>query len=103
MVSHEDLEFSQFVIESLMEKYALSVNWVEKHNILTITEEEILDKKVHKGICSWRLNKVQSMIEERQEKLKNDPNNFEELLPEMDKLIEAKKALANELGRIILG
>lgn len=103
LVSHEDLEFSQFVIESLMEKYALSVNWVEKHNILTITEEEILDKKVHKGICSWRLNKVQSMIEERQEKLKNDPNNFEELLPEMDKLIEAKKALANELGRIILG
>lgn len=103
LVSHEDQEISRFVIESLMEKYSLSVNWIEKHNILTITEEEILDKKVHKGICSWRLNKVQSMLEERQQRLKENPNEYEELLPEMTRLIEAKKALASELGRIILG
>lgn len=102
LVSHEDQEISKFVIECLMEKYALSVNWVKKHNILTITEEEILDQKVHKGICSWRLNKVQSMIEERQQMLKNEPKDYETILPEMERLIEAKKALANELGRIIL-
>jgi DNA primase len=103
LVSHVDSQISGFVIESLMEKYSLSVNWVEKHNILTISEEEVLDQKVHKGICSWRLNKVQSMIEERQKMLKEEPDNYEEILPEMDRLIEAKKALANELGRIILG
>lgn len=102
LVTHQDSEIASFVIESLMEKYSLSVNWIEKHNILTISEEEILDKKVHKSICSWRLIKVQEMIEEKQEELKHKNDQYEELLIEVDRLLEAKKALAFELGRIIL-
>lgn len=102
LVIHSDKEIAEFVIETLMEKYSLSINWVEKHNILTIKEEEILDKKVHKSICSWRLIKVQEMIEEKQEELKSKSEHYEELLIEMDRLLAAKKALAFELGRIIL-
>ncbi|KAA3649786.1 MAG: DNA primase [Bacteroidetes bacterium] len=102
LISHTDKQISEFVIESLMEKYSLSVNWVEKHNILTIHEEDILDKSIHKGICSWRLNKVQLMIEERQIKLKENPEEYETILLEINRLLEAKKALALELGRIVL-
>ncbi len=102
LVSHEDKTISEFVIASLLEKYALSLNWEQKHNILTVTEEDMLDKKVHKGICSWRLNRVMTMIEERQDQLKTQSDNFEGLIKEIDSLISAKKALANELGRIIL-
>lgn len=102
LVSHEDKSISSFVIECLLEKYSLSVNWEEKHKILTIMEEELLQKKVHKGICSWRLNKVQQMIEEKQRQLKKEPDTYELIYLEITKLNEAKKALANELGRIVL-
>ncbi|MEQ8910533.1 MAG: DNA primase [Vicingaceae bacterium] len=102
LVSNQDKSISSFAIESLMEKYALSVNWEERHNILTILEEQILQQKVHKGICSWRLNKVQHMIREKQESLKDRSEDFDETLQDILKLEEAKKALANELGRIIL-
>lgn len=102
LISNNDKEISSFVIECLLEKYTLSLNWEEKHKILTISEDQILPKAVHKGICSWRLNKVQQMIVEHQLKLKNDPENYEEVVLQMTKLLEAKKTLANELGRIIL-
>jgi DNA primase len=102
LVSHQNKEISSIVIECLLEKYSLSLNWEEKHKILTITEDDVLPMKVHKGICSWRLNKVQEMIEERQKQLKKEPEVYEEIYIELVKLFDAKKALANELGRIIL-
>lgn len=102
LVANENQEISAFVIESLLDKYALSLNWEEKHNILTVQEADILEKKVHKGICSWRLNRVMTMIEERQEMLKSNAENYESLVKEIEGLITAKKALADELGRIVL-
>lgn len=102
LVSHQDKEVSSFVIECLLEKYALSLNWEEKHKILTISEDQVLPRAVHKGICSWRLNKVQQMILDQQELLKNNAEDYEEVVLQLSKLLEAKKALANELGRIIL-
>ncbi len=102
LVSHQDTSISAFVIESLMDKYSLSSNWEAKHNILTIQEDNVLAKKAHKGICSWRLNKIIEMIEERQELLKGSDEDYAKVLKEIDRLLSAKKALANELGRIIL-
>lgn len=102
LVSHQDKELAGFVIECLLEKYSLSLNWMEKHKILTITEEEVLPRKVHKGVCSWRLNRVQQMIEEKQQQLKVQAEDYDEIMSELIKLNEAKKALAGELGRIIL-
>lgn len=102
LVANQDQQISSFVIECLMEKYSLSINWEEKHKILTITEDQILPKLIHKGVCSWRLNKVISIINEKQQLLKDTSVNHEEILGELIKLNDAKKALAHELGRIIL-
>lgn len=102
LISNEDQEISSFVIECLLEKYSLSLNWEEKHKILTITEDQVLPTKVHKGICSWRLGKVQEMISEKQELLKNKNENYESILQDLMRLNDAKKALAHELSRIIL-
>ncbi|MBL4708441.1 MAG: DNA primase [Flavobacteriales bacterium] len=102
LVSHQDQEISSFVIECLLEKYILSLNWEEKHKILTVTEDQILSTKIHKGICSWRLNKVIEIIEKKQNSLKSNMNDYESTLNELIKLNEAKKRLAGELGRIIL-
>lgn len=102
LVSHMDKEISSFVIECLLEKYSLSVNWEEKHKILTIMEEQHLPQKVHKGVCSWRLNKVQKMISEKQHLLKEKPGDYDQIMNDLIKLNEAKKALAKELGRIVL-
>lgn len=102
LISHENQQVSSFVIECLMEKYSLSINWEEKHKILTVTEDQILPKKIHKGICSWRLNKVVAMILEKQDLLKHENADYDAILNELIKLNEAKKALAHELGRIIL-
>ncbi len=102
LVSSEEKDISSFVIESLLEKYTLSVNWRDKHNILTITEDEVLPKKIHKGICSWRLGKVIELIQLKQEELKDKESNHESLLRDIQKLNVAKIKLAEELGRIVL-
>lgn len=102
LISSPDKELSSFIIECLLDKYDLSLNWEERHKIVTIQEEEVLAQKVHKGVCSWRLSRVQYMIEEKQHDLKRNPDDYEIILNEMMKLNEAKKALAGELGRIIL-
>jgi len=102
LIAHHDQEVSSFIIQNLIDKYSLSVNWEEKHKILTIREEDRLPSKVHKGICSWRLYKVNEMIKENQEKLKQDPDKVEQIINEIKQLLEAKKILANELGRIVL-
>lgn len=102
LISNQDPKISSLAIECLLEKYELSVNWEEKHKILTISEEEELPKKVHKGICSWRLKKVMDMIFEKQELLKANPDDYEEIQTQIKRLEEAKKALAGELGRIVL-
>ena len=102
LVSNEDKELSSFAIECLMDKYTLSINWYDKHQILTLKEEEILQKKVHRGVCSWRLTKVQQMLEDMQAALKENPDNYESIYEEISRLLQEKKALGNELGRIVL-
>ena len=61
-----------------------------------------MPKKIHKGICSWRLNKVEQLIGEKQQQLKVKDADYGVILVDIMKLMEAKKKLANELGRIIL-
>ncbi|MFT7086201.1 MAG: DNA primase [Vicingaceae bacterium] len=102
LVTNTDKEISSFTIECLMEKYTLSLNWEEKHKILTLTEDLVLPKKIHKGICSWRLNRVEQLIGEKQQQLKGKDVNYDVILGDIMKLMEAKKKLAHELGRIIL-
>lgn len=102
LVSNSDQQISSLAIEFLLEKYSLSLNWEEKHKIFTVQEVDILPKKVHKGICSWRLTKVQELIEQNQALLKEKPADYENIYQVILRLQEAKKALANELGRIIL-
>jgi len=102
LVSNKDQEISSISIEYLLERYSLSLNWEEKHKILTVNEVDILPKKVHKGICSWRLAKVQELIEQNQALLKDQSADYASIYGVILRLQEAKKALANELGRIIL-
>jgi DNA primase len=102
LISNPDQEVAVLSIDLLLDKYQLSVNWEEKHKILTISEEEELPKKIHKGICSWRLKQVIKMIREEQEGLKENPDDYEERLAAIRRLEEAKKQLAGELGRIVL-
>ena len=102
LVTNTDNEISSFTIECLMEKYTLSLNWEEKHKILTLTEDLILPKKIHKGICSWRLNRVEQLIGEKQQQLKRKDVDYDLILADIMKLTEAKRKLAHELGRIIL-
>lgn len=101
-LANPNQKISSFVIECLMDRYSLSEQWEEKHKIYTVTEDQILPKKVHRGVCSWRLSKIQEMMKQHQEELKNDSANYEDRLQEMMRLNEAKKALALELGRIIV-
>jgi len=101
-VSNTDKDISSFAIECLMEKYTLSLNWEEKHHIITVTEEEQLYNKVHKGLCSLRLMKIQEMLKNLQSQLKVKPEEYEGIFEEIKGLHQAKVALAAELGRIVL-
>lgn len=101
-VANQNQDISSFVIECLMDKYSLSEQWEEKHKILTVMEDQILSQKVHRGVCSWRLSKIDDMMHKHQEELKKNTEDYEDRMNEMMRLMEAKKALALELGRIIV-
>lgn len=104
LVHHVDPEVSQSCINLFSQPYLLSPNWEEKHHIETSMEYENLEKTVLHSIHSLKLERVNKMILNNQEGLKS-PDNEEEvtdLLKQQRNLYEAKKALASELGRIVL-
>ena len=104
LIHHEDYHISQLSIDLLSHPYLLSPNWEEKHHIPTETEDLNLKKAVLHSVHSLKLEKVNKMIRNNQEGLKKqmDEEEIMKLLRQQHKLNEAKKAIASELGRIVL-
>ncbi len=104
---HQDQEIVRFVSDIETEKYELSHNWLIHYKIDTKTELDNLHSCVINAIYSFKMRKVLDRINEIERELseieeRNSNEDIDSLLIENITLLNVKKQLAKELGRIIL-
>ncbi|MCY7350687.1 MAG: DNA primase [Cytophagaceae bacterium] len=104
-LGHPDEDIRQESIGLVTERYSLSDNWVQMHQIHTPNEIELLDRMAHGNLL--RLKKA--VNEQRLEAVKQalsqtaDAGEQEALLTEFMKIKRIDKALASELGIVVAG
>lgn len=109
-INHENSYVSRLAVDVLSDPHQLSTNWEEKHNIYTTPEENKLLNSILKSVYALKLKKVGQMIMEIQSHLKNmeDVEITEEndpITPMMEQqklLIDAKRLISDQLGRIVV-
>lgn len=95
---------SKSVYDLIMESYVVSPKWKSKHNVFITAEDEKLSYMVRNAVYSYKLKKVMQMIYSIEEELKTEKEeeNINTLLQYMMALLEVKKKLSAELGRVII-
>jgi DNA primase len=103
--THENGAWRNVAIELLAEKHELSGNWLERHKIHVVREKDRLLAAVEEGVHILKERRVDRMLREIQDRLKDctDESKQKDLLMDQMRLIEAKKALAKETGRVVVG
>ena len=99
-----DIEVVETVVSLSSNKYELSLNWKEKHNIYVSTEDMKLKFALEHSVLALQLKKIEINIQEIQEKLKgiDDDEEMVILLTSQLTFIELKKMISDKLNRIIL-
>lgn len=102
-INHTNEEIRNLTIDLLSNPYTLSDNWKNRHNILVKTEEENLKMNLLEVIYAFKLRRLEKMIEENQQKLKDSTNAEEQIsLLEADRNLKIKRSLfAKALSRIV--
>ena len=95
---------SKSVFDLVTEKYTFSKNWKEKHNVFVTPEEEKLSYMVRNAVYSYKLKKVMNIIDTIQKELKTstEEETLDSLLKYQVSLLDVKKKLSAELGRVII-
>lgn len=103
--THENGKWRNMSIELLAEKHELSENWLERHKIHVTRESDRLLAAVEEGVYILKERRVDRMLRDIQDRLKSctDESEQRDLLMDQMRLIEAKKALARETGRVVVG
>ena len=102
-INHIDPDISNMVITMLVSPYQISDNWLDKHGIFTLNEENNLKHLVISSVFSLRLRKIEFMISDIEKKLKDVKD--EDILPLMKNLSDLnrlKMAISGQLKRIVL-
>lgn len=102
-IHHPKTEISNEAIEILLNPHELSDNWKKRHRISVKTEDEDLYSSAISYIYSLKLKKVDKMISENMDALKNTKNEEDQiiLLQKHSRLMKSKKEFAEKLSRIV--
>lgn len=104
-VQHPSPEIANITVDLVSFRYFLSDNWEKRHHIYTTMEEERLAFSAKRAVYALKLNKVREMIQDVQQQIKTNAQDFDkvmELQKQQINLEKAKRTLANELERIII-
>lgn len=101
-INNDDPEIRAVTIDLISFPYTLSDNW-EKRRIHVHPESELLDKVVDEALNSFRLRKIEEMMQNIQAQIPNTDNEDESyaLVKKYHRLLLVRKELANVLGRTI--
>jgi len=100
---HPDKDICNMAVTLISTPYALSQNWTVKHRISVKSEEEQLRDNLLNVVYSFKLKRLERMIAQNQEKIKNSTDGDEQMeLLETDRQLKIKLGLfAKALNRII--
>lgn len=106
--SHPDESVKNMVVDLLSSPYSLSKNWEDRHQIYVQSEEELLKSTVVEAVYSFKLKKLEKMIDENRKEIKKagedtqtDPSILTRLLETNQQLIHIRNSFAKELNRIV--
>ncbi len=101
-VHHPNPEVSSLAVNFFSTPYALSERWVE-HNIIVTREEDVLKRSIESSLMVLKLRKLEKMISESREALKDvDAENLIPLMEKLNRQLAIRKNLAKEIGSTIL-
>jgi DNA primase len=106
-IHHPEQYIQQAAIDLVNSQYQLSPHWGEKHKVYVTTEDMLIKQSVVHTIQSIRVKKVQRLIDENRNLLKNYKETEErdtfDILERIKILTEAKNQIAaGDLGRVVL-
>ena len=100
LTNHPDSEISKKAVDFIAQAHNISVNWRQRHNIMTGREDEQLQKTTEKAILSLKKEIVTLKISALQQKLHiGEINNNE--IKKLNKLTKIKTQITKLLGRNI--
>ena len=105
LLQQDDSELRELIATLSLDKYELSPSWLNKHNIVTEQEEEILDKTATQNILRVKFRLVRRLIQENSQNLKNglSPEAEQEHLQLHMQLKAAEMEIARLLGNVVAG
>jgi DNA primase len=100
---HEDEEISKCCIDLVSTPYVLSEKWRDTYRVDVKREDQNLNNAVSGALLSFKSKKVDQMILEIQEKIKENDDESEiiRLLEELQKYKTAGQVINGRLGRVI--
>jgi len=100
---HENRNISKTSIDLITTPYELSEKWEKSHHIFTIPEDQKIQLAVTTSLLSLKSKKVDLMILDLQEKIKNAVEEAEaiSLMEELQKYKVVSREINAQLGRIV--
>ncbi len=106
--SHPNESVKNMVVDLLSSPYSLSKNWEDMHQIYVQSEEEVLKLIVVEAVYSFKLKKLEKMIDQNRKEIKAagedmhaEPGVMIRLLEANQQLINIRNSFAKELNRIV--
>lgn len=105
LINHPDEDIRRTVVDLVADKYEISTDWKEKHNIHVPRETEFLRDVSYTNVLRLKFRILQHLIEEEKRKLKEAKSEKEtdELLDEIIELEKIRVSIAEDLGIVIVG
>jgi len=102
-IRHENPEITNLAIDLTTFPYSIS-DWLKKHGIQVVREEDSLKIAVEHAIYSLKIRKIMKMISETQKQLQEATSDEEImiLVAQKKRLDEAKNIFSKELGWVVL-
>lgn len=101
-INHHNPEVSSLAVNFFAQPYIISEGW-KVHNVVTVMEEDKLKQCVLSSLNILKLRKLEKMINDTRELMKNAEED--QLLPLMEKLnrqLSIRRLLAKEIGSTVL-
>ncbi|MFK7952270.1 MAG: DNA primase [Ekhidna sp.] len=105
LLDHEDEDVRQTVVDLITQKFEVSENWTDKHQIIIPKEKDYLRDVTYTNILRMKFRILQQLIQDESNKLKNAENEQEvdELLDDINDLKMMSVDIAKILGNVLVG
>ncbi len=105
LINHPDEDVRRTVVDLVADKYEISQDWKEKHNIHVPRETEFLRDVTYTNVLRLKFRIIQHLIAEEKKKLENATSEKEtdELLDEIIELEKVRVSIAKILGIVLVG